>query len=124
MTVLSRPLLTRTAASTAFSGDTLTFHLNGEPCTARRGDTVLTAILLQGDRLRLSPFSEAPRAGFCLMGACQDCWVLCPDGKRVRACSTLVDAGMELLCPVQTAPDAASVAVSVRAPDPDPGSRP
>lgn len=93
------PLLTRTAASASAGDATLTFHLNGTPCTARRGDTVLTAILLQGDRLRTSPFSGAARAGFCLMGACQDCWVQCADGRRLRACSTLVEAGMALLCP-------------------------
>ncbi|MFC4275934.1 (2Fe-2S)-binding protein [Achromobacter aloeverae] len=82
----------------------VSFHLNGMPCTARRGDTVLTAILLQGDRLRASPFSLAPRAGFCLMGACQDCWVQCADGSRVRACTTLVEAGMALLCPLPPTP--------------------
>lgn len=117
MTVLSQPLLTRAGTSAADADDTLTFHLNGEPCTARRGDTVLTAILLQGDRLRLSPFSGAARAGFCLMGACQDCWVLCADGTRVRACSTLVKAGMALLCPIQASPEAAGAAMPMAPPD-------
>ena len=72
------------------------FTLNGEACSGRAGDTVLTAILTQTDRLRLSDFSGAPRAGFCQMGACQDCWVVTGDGKRIRACSTALEAGMNL----------------------------
>lgn len=72
------------------------FTLNGEPCSGYAGDTVLTAILTQTDRLRLSDFSGKPRAGFCQMGACQDCWVLTGDGKRIRACSTALEPGMSL----------------------------
>ncbi|MEK1840069.1 MAG: 2Fe-2S iron-sulfur cluster-binding protein, partial [Pseudomonas sp.] len=33
---------------------------------------------------------------FCLMGACQDCWVRLGDGRRVRACSTLLEAGQHI----------------------------
>ena len=73
------------------------FVLDGKPCVAQRGDTVLTAVLTLGARLRESEASGAPRAGFCLMGACQDCWVLTEDGQRLRACTTLVDAGMRLV---------------------------
>ncbi|WP_201860602.1 (2Fe-2S)-binding protein [Microvirga soli] len=72
------------------------FTLNGEACSGRAGDTVLTAILTQADRLRLSDFSGNPRAGFCQMGACQDCWVLTSSGARIRACSTALETGMDL----------------------------
>lgn len=72
------------------------FTLNGVPCIGRAGDTVMTAVLTQTDRLRLSDFSGEPRAGFCQMGACQDCWVLTAEGKRIRACGTELVAGMEL----------------------------
>ncbi|MBD2749946.1 (2Fe-2S)-binding protein [Microvirga sp. BT688] len=74
----------------------VSFTLNGEACSGRVGDTVLTAILTQSDRLRPSDFSGAPRAGFCQMGACQDCWVLTGDGGRIRACSTALEPGMRL----------------------------
>ena len=74
----------------------VSFTLNGETCSGRAGDTVLTAILTQSDWLRLSDFSGAPRAGFCQMGACQDCWVLTSDGGRIRACSTVLEPGMNL----------------------------
>ena len=73
------------------------FTLDGEPCEGRAGDTVLTAILTQVERLRLSEFSASPRAGFCQMGACQDCWVLLESGERLRACSTALTAGMRIL---------------------------
>jgi predicted molibdopterin-dependent oxidoreductase YjgC len=72
------------------------FILNGVACVGHAGDTVMTAILTQADRLRLSDFSGLPRAGFCQMGACQDCWVLTAEGKRIRACGTALEPGMDL----------------------------
>jgi D-hydroxyproline dehydrogenase subunit gamma len=74
----------------------VSFTLNGETCSGRVGDTVLTAILTQTDRLRLSDFSGTPRAGFCQMGACQDCWIITIDGERIRACTTVLEPGMRL----------------------------
>ena len=65
--------------------------------TAFEGDTLLTALLAAGPWLRRSEFGDGPRAGFCLMGACQDCWVWTPAGERLRACSTAVEAGMSVL---------------------------
>jgi predicted molibdopterin-dependent oxidoreductase YjgC len=47
--------------------------------------------------VRDSEFGDGPRAGFCLMGACQDCWVWTPEGQRLRACSTTVEPGMRVL---------------------------
>jgi predicted molibdopterin-dependent oxidoreductase YjgC len=76
--------------------DEIAFTLDGHACTTLEGDTVLTAILTQGERLRESDFSDAPRAGFCLMGACQDCWVQLESGERLRACTTPLVPGMQL----------------------------
>ena len=73
------------------------FVLDGRACNAQEGDTVLTAILAQSARLRQTEAGGQPRAGFCLMGACQDCWVLTEDGQRLRACTTPIDAGMRLV---------------------------
>jgi aerobic-type carbon monoxide dehydrogenase small subunit (CoxS/CutS family) len=70
------------------------FTLDGQPASGLQGDTLLTAVLTAEDSLRGSDFSGEPRAGFCLMGACQDCWVKLSDGRRVRACSTLLEAGV------------------------------
>lgn len=70
------------------------FTINGMDATARQGDTLLTAILLNYPALRRFEFADALRAGYCLMGACQDCWVTLTDGERRRACTTLVAPGM------------------------------
>ncbi|WP_044274513.1 (2Fe-2S)-binding protein [Pseudomonas fluorescens] len=74
----------------------LAFTLDGQPDTGLLGDTLLTAILTCAEHLRSSDFSAERRAGFCLMGACQDCWVRLADGRRVRACSTLLEEGQAI----------------------------
>lgn len=76
---------------------TISFHVDGHPRTALAGDTVLTAVLTSGNYLRHAEFSGHPRAGFCLMGACQDCWMWLASGQRIRACTTLLAPGMQLL---------------------------
>lgn len=73
------------------------FSIDGQAVTALAGDTVLTAVLTHGAQLRRNEFSGEPRAGFCMMGACQDCWIATEDGTRLRACSTFVEPGMSLL---------------------------
>ncbi len=60
----------------------------------------MVAMLGQGRKLRQSEFGDGARAGFCLMGACQDCWVWDETGQRLRACTTVVLDGMT----VRTAP--------------------
>ena len=75
----------------------LAFQIDGQPATALAGDTLLVALLSQGRRVRDSEFGDGARAGFCLMGACQDCWVWAASGERLRACSTTVEAGMSVL---------------------------
>ena len=89
-----RPLLKRLAEKSRAS---VAFTLDGRPATALDGDTILTAVLTQHDRLRRNEFSDAPRAGFCMMGACQDCWIATEGGERLRACSTFIAPGMALL---------------------------
>jgi len=70
--------------------------IDGRPHRAMAGDTVLTALLTAGRRVRDSEFGDGPRAGFCVMGACQDCWVTLADGRRLRACTTSVTEGMSI----------------------------
>ena len=77
------------------------FFVNGTACLAHTGDTVMTALLTLNEHLRLSEFTGSPRAGFCLMGACQDCLVLQESGERVRACSTLLQENMRFVIPEQ-----------------------
>jgi NADH dehydrogenase/NADH:ubiquinone oxidoreductase subunit G len=73
------------------------FTIDGRPCEALAGDTLLTAMLTNGRRLRDNEFTGEPRAGFCLMGACQDCWVTLEDGERRRACTSFVTEGMRIV---------------------------
>jgi hypothetical protein len=87
-------LLTRLAERNRAAVD---FVLDGKPARGLAGDTVLTAVLTHAGRLRATEFSGAPRAGFCMMGACQDCWMQLEDGTRLRACSTFIAPGMRLL---------------------------
>jgi predicted molibdopterin-dependent oxidoreductase YjgC len=75
----------------------IALQIDGQPASALAGDTLLVALLSNGRRVRDSEFGDGPRAGFCLMGACQDCWVWTPAGERLRACSTAVEAGMSVL---------------------------
>lgn len=78
-------------------GAPVALTIDGEPVEARQGDLLVTAILLHRDALRRFEFGPGQRAGFCLMAACQDCWVRLADGRRVRACSTLAEPGMALV---------------------------
>ena len=74
----------------------ITLQVDGEAVTALEGDTLMVALLAKGDHLRTSEFGPEKRAGFCLMGACQDCWVWTAEGGRLRACTTFVQEGMEI----------------------------
>ncbi len=75
----------------------VTLHVDGAPVAALEGDTLMVAVLSAGGTLRQSEFGDGRRAGFCLMGACQDCWVWTESGDRLRACSTLAASGQRIL---------------------------
>jgi D-hydroxyproline dehydrogenase subunit gamma len=70
--------------------------IDGHPVDALAGDTLMVAVLNNIRHLRESEFGDGKRAGFCLMGACQDCWVWTADGERLRACTTVVGEGMHI----------------------------
>jgi len=78
-------------------GAAVALTIDGEPVQAQQGDLLITAILLHRESLRRFEFGAGSRAGFCLMAACQDCWVQLADGRRLRACSTPVEAGMAVI---------------------------
>lgn len=73
------------------------FRIDGASATAFEGDTVLVAVLASRGALRAHEFDGSSRAGFCLMGACQDCWMWTADGRRLRACTTPLTAGLDIL---------------------------
>ncbi|MFZ2100075.1 MAG: (2Fe-2S)-binding protein [Oricola sp.] len=80
--------------------------LDGETFEVLAGDTLMIAILTQRGQLRVSEFGDGPRAGFCLMGACQDCWIRLGDGRRMRACTTPAADGMAVLTGAEEIADA------------------
>lgn len=71
--------------------------IDGQMVAALAGDTLMVALLNNTRHLRESEFDDGKRAGFCLMGACQDCWVWTADGERLRACTTVVEEGMHII---------------------------
>ncbi|MFA6264422.1 MAG: (2Fe-2S)-binding protein [Pseudolabrys sp.] len=73
---------------------------DGEPIVAMEGESLLAALLTARGSLRQHEFDGGRRAGFCLMGACQDCWVELADGRRLRACTTPVEDGMAVVSQV------------------------
>ncbi|MGV8855869.1 MAG: (2Fe-2S)-binding protein [Devosia sp.] len=70
--------------------------VDGQPVSGWSGDTLLTILITHQGALRRAEFSNELRAGFCNMGACQDCWISLTDGRRVRACSTRAESGMAI----------------------------
>ncbi|MEQ4282863.1 (2Fe-2S)-binding protein [Pseudomonas syringae] len=77
--------------------------VDGAPIEALQGDTLMVALLTRKATLRQSEFDPGRRAGFCLMGVCQDCWVWTRSGERLRACSNEVREGLDI---VTTQPEA------------------
>ncbi|KPB55405.1 MULTISPECIES: (2Fe-2S)-binding protein [Pseudomonas syringae group] len=77
--------------------------VDGASIEALQGDTLMVALLTRTAALRQSEFDAGRRAGFCLMGACQDCWVWTRSGERLRACSSEVRDGLDI---VTTQPEA------------------
>ncbi|MGR3759217.1 (2Fe-2S)-binding protein [Roseobacteraceae bacterium NS-SX3] len=73
----------------------------GEPLELPEGANLAAALLAAGvDVFRYTPVSGAPRAPFCMMGACFDCLV--EIGGTVRqACMLEVAEGMRIARPHQ-----------------------
>lgn len=86
----------RLARAVVPGGPAVRILVDGAEVTAYIGESVLVAVLASRNALRQHEFSDEPRAGFCLMGACQDCWVWLTDGRRIRACTTTVAEDMHV----------------------------
>jgi predicted molibdopterin-dependent oxidoreductase YjgC len=74
----------------------IAIEVDGMRVPALAGDTILTALRLAGLGVRTSEFGDGPRGGFCLMGACQECFVAVAGQGRVRACQTPVAQDMRV----------------------------
>ena len=64
---------------------TVLLQVQGQPISAREGDTLAIALLNAGVvPFRQTPVSGQPRAPLCLMGVCFDCLVEVFEGMQVR----------------------------------------
>ncbi len=70
--------------------------IDGREVRALEGDTLAVALLANMGHLRHSEFGREVRSGFCMMGACQDCWVRDEEGNHMRACTTVARDGMAI----------------------------
>ncbi len=79
------------------TGATLTLTVDGKAIRARIGDTVAAAMLAAGiDHCRTTPVSGAPRAPYCLMGACFECLVTVDGVGSRQGCLVPVREGMKI----------------------------
>jgi predicted molibdopterin-dependent oxidoreductase YjgC len=71
--------------------------VDGEPITARAGDTVAAALLAAGHAAcRETAVSNAPRGPYCLMGVCFDCLVSIDGVGNRQGCLVRVREGMRV----------------------------
>jgi D-hydroxyproline dehydrogenase subunit gamma len=75
----------------------LTIVIDGACVQAQAGDSVAAAMLAAGHRIsRTAPASGAPRAPFCLMGACFECLVTVDGVGNRQGCMVEVRDGMRI----------------------------
>jgi predicted molibdopterin-dependent oxidoreductase YjgC len=81
------------------SGPRVDVTWDGELLSLPKGRNLAAALLAAGvDVFRHTPVSKAPRAPFCMMGACFDCLVEI-DGVTRQACMLEVTKGMVITQP-------------------------
>lgn len=81
------------------SGPRVDVTWDGTPLSLPDGSNLAAALLAAGvDVFRHTPVSNAPRAPFCMMGACFDCLVEI-DGVTRQACMLVVTEGMIITRP-------------------------
>ena len=74
----------------------MAFTFEGQPLTAREGETLAAALLAAGVPAFGLTREGQPRLAFCNMGTCYDCAVTVDGQRLVRACLTEVRAGMNV----------------------------
>ena len=86
----------RIVAVAQVSTPKVAIRLDGQPLEVPEGQSILAVVLGHRKVLRHHLMDDRPLAGFCLMGACQECWLWLENGMRVRACTTPVRSGMAI----------------------------
>jgi D-hydroxyproline dehydrogenase subunit gamma len=77
--------------------DTITVYFEGKAITCRATDSV-AAVVLSADpgHTRRTPVRNAPRAPYCMMGACFECLMEIDGVENRQACMILARDGMKI----------------------------
>jgi D-hydroxyproline dehydrogenase subunit gamma len=76
---------------------TIQIWFNDQPLSVPGGRSVAAALLAAGvQRFRATPVSGAPRAPYCMMGACFDCLVEIDGMPSRQSCLVTVQDGMRI----------------------------
>ncbi|MBY6059147.1 (2Fe-2S)-binding protein [Leisingera daeponensis] len=70
--------------------------IDGEPVTARAGDTVAAALLAHSGNPSRHSATGAPRTVFCMMGVCFECLIEIDGRPNCQGCMIRVRDGMAL----------------------------
>lgn len=80
------------------AADAVHITIEGQPVTARRGDSVSAALLASGlDACRQTPVSGARRGPYCMMGVCFECLVTINGVGNRQGCLVPVAEGMAII---------------------------
>jgi predicted molibdopterin-dependent oxidoreductase YjgC len=79
------------------AGTVVTIELDGERLRVPAGVSLAAALLASGlRRARTTPVSGAPRAPYCMMGACFDCLMEVDGAPSQQTCRIAVADGMRV----------------------------
>ena len=96
----SKPLfrvLSPAAGADAQAEATIRIWFNDQPFSVPAGRSVAAALLAAGvQRFRGTPVSGAPRAPYCMMGACFECLVEIDGMPSRQSCLVAVQDGMRI----------------------------
>lgn len=91
-TALIRPL-----QATATQAPHITLYLDGQPLRVPANANLAAALMTHGLRtFRHNPAGGAPRAPYCMMGACFECLVEVDGIPNTQSCLTRVRDGMQV----------------------------
>lgn len=75
----------------------LTFTFNGQPLSARKGESIAAALLAADvSRFRSHSVDGSDRAPLCMMGCCFECLVTVDGQVNRQACLVRVRQGMQV----------------------------
>lgn len=96
----SKPLfkvLQPVAGTDAEAETAIQIWFNDQPLSVPGGRSVAAALLAAGvQRFRATPVSGAPRAPYCMMGACFECLVEIDGMPSRQSCMVMVQDGMRI----------------------------